>query len=192
MQPTLLTSRFGDALRLALELHARQLRKGTTIPYVAHLLSVAALVLEHGGDEDQAIAGLLHDAVEDQGGRPTLERIRGLFGDRVAAIVEGCSDADAIPKPPWLERKQRYLAHLAAAPPEVLLVSSADKLHNARAILADLRREGESVFGRFNGGREGTVWYYRALTEAYRAAGVGFLAEELERVVGEIERLAAG
>ena len=182
--------RFQEALQFATTLHANQLRKGRQVPYVAHLLSVAALVLEDGGDEDQAIAGLLHDAVEDQGGQPTLSEIRRRFGDKVAFIVEGCTDADTIPKPPWRERKERYIAHVRSAPPEVLRVSAADKLHNARAVLADFRDSGPSVWGRFNGARDGTLWYYRSLTDLFREAGVGPLAEELHRVVSELERLA--
>ena len=186
----LLGSRFEEALLYAIRLHARQRRKGTSIPYAAHLLAVSAIVLEDGGDEDQAIAALLHDAVEDQGGRPVLEQIRSRFGDRVAAIVEGCTDAEVIPKPPWRERKERYVAHVRQASPDVRRVSAADKLHNARAILTDLRRHGGTLWSRFSGGREGVLWYYRALVSAYQAAGSGPLAEELDRVVGEIERLA--
>ncbi len=185
-----LTARFEEALVYATQLHARQKRKGTHIPYVAHLLSVAALVLEDGGDEDEAIAALLHDAVEDQGGRATLEEIRRRFGERVAAIVEACSDADTIPKPPWRARKERYLEHLHQAPADVRRISAADKLHNARAILADLRSSGEKVWERFTGGKDGTLWYYRKLVSAYREAGTNPIVEELDLVVSEIERLA--
>lgn len=185
-----LTDRFQQALQHAAGLHERQWRKGTRIPYVSHLLSVCALVLENGGDEDEAIAALLHDAVEDQGGRPTLDDIRRRFGEKVARIVDGCTDADTIPKPPWRERKERYIEHIRRAPPEVVRVSAADKLHNARCILADLRTQGNAVWGRFTADREGVLWYYRTLTEAYLAAGVGFLAEELNRTVSEIESLA--
>ncbi len=186
----LLAARFEEALQYAVRLHARQLRKGTRVPYAAHLLAVAALVLEDGGSEDEAIAALLHDAVEDQGGDATRQELRRRFGDNVARIVDGCTDAEVIPKPPWLERKKRYLAHLPEAPPDVLRVSAADKLHNARALLADLRRQGHDVWAKFNGGREGTLWYYRRLIEAYRLAGPSLLAEELARVVAELERLA--
>ncbi|HEY3121994.1 MAG TPA: HD domain-containing protein [Vicinamibacteria bacterium] len=188
---SLLGARFEEALQYATRLHASQKRKGTEVPYVSHLLSVAALVLEEGGGEDDAIAALLHDAVEDQGGRPTLEEIRRRFGDRVAHIVEGCTDAETVPKPPWRERKERYVAHLRHAAPDVLRVSMADKLHNARAILADLRRHGDVLWGRFTADRAGVLWYYRSLVTAYQQAGGGFLAEELDRVVTEIERLAA-
>ena len=183
----LLTERFRAALDYAARLHERQVRKGSGVPYLSHLLSVSALVLEDGGDEDEAIAGLLHDAVEDQGGRATLQEIRRRFGDRVARLVEGCTDADSVPKPPWRERKERYVAHIAQAPADVRRVSSADKVHNARSILADLRRSGDSVWSRFTADRSSVLWYYRALTEAFRAAGGGFLAEELARVVAEIE-----
>jgi (p)ppGpp synthase/HD superfamily hydrolase len=185
-----LTARFEEALVYAAQLHARQLRKGTTIPYISHLLAVTALVLENGGDEDEAIAALLHDAVEDQGGAGTREEIRRRFGDTVASIVNDCSDTDIIPKPPWRERKERYIAHLREATPSVRLISAADKLHNARAILSDYRQSGESVWHRFNGGKAGTLWYYRAVTDALRARAETPLVDELDRVVTEIEQLA--
>lgn len=142
---TELTPRFEAALVYASQVHAGQKRKGTEIPYIAHLLSVAGIVLEEDGDEDEAIAALLHDAVEDQGGQARLEDIGSRFGDRVAEIVEGCTDADTIPKPEWQERKERHLAHLRGASSSVLEVSAADKLHNARAILAGYRIHGESA-----------------------------------------------
>lgn len=188
------TARFEEALVYAARLHAAQTRKGSGIPYVAHLLSVAALVLEDGGGEDEAIAGLLHDAIEDQGGAPTREEIRRRFGARVADIVDGCTDAETMPKPPWRERKERYLVHLRHAPAEVRRVSAADKLHNARAILADFRAHGEALWDRFSGGRAGTLWYYRTLVTTYQeaASGPSPLVEELDRVVTELERVAAG
>ena len=186
------SARFEEALVYATQLHAAQRRKGSDIPYVAHLLAVAAIVLEDGGGEDEAIAGLLHDAVEDQGGAPTRAEIRRRFGDRVTAIVDGCTDADTVPKPPWRARKERYVAHVKEAPADVRRVSAADKLHNARAILADYRAHGEALWSRFNGGREGTLWYYRALIGAYREAATepSGLLDELERVVSELERVA--
>ncbi|MBZ5515388.1 MAG: HD domain-containing protein [Acidobacteriia bacterium] len=187
-----LTSRFEDALRYAARLHAEQFRKGTEIPYVAHLLSAASIALQHGADEEEAIAALLHDAVEDQGGAATREEIRRRFGDRVVAIVDGCTDSDVTPKPPWKERKQAYLAHISAASPSVQLISASDKLDNARAILADYRSLGESLWTRFHGGRDGTLWYYRSLVEAFRKAGSNALVEELDRVVRQIEDLAGG
>jgi (p)ppGpp synthase/HD superfamily hydrolase len=185
----ILGERFEQALVYATRLHATQRRKGTEIPYVSHLLAVAGLVLEDGGDEDQAIAALLHDAIEDQGGAPVREEIRRRFGDRVTAIVDGCTDAETIPKPPWRERKEHYIAHVRQATPEVLRVSTADKVHNARAILADVRRHGNATWSRFTGGRDGSLWYYRTLVETYRAAGGGALADELDRIVTELERI---
>jgi (p)ppGpp synthase/HD superfamily hydrolase len=185
-----LSKKFEMALALAARLHTKQLRKGTSVPYVAHLLGVASLVLENGGDEDEAIAALLHDAVEDQGGARTLETIRRRFGNRVAEIVLGCTDADTTPKPPWRERKEAYLKHLRTAPASVRLVSAADKLNNARAILADYRTCGEKLWKRFNGGREGTLWYYRALANVFNKKGPQRLAGELERAVTELEALA--
>lgn len=187
--PTL-TERFEEALVFATRLHAKQERKGTEIPYVSHLLAVASLALEHGATEDEAIAALLHDAVEDQGGDAARQEIRRRFGDEVAAIVDGCTDAEVVPKPPWRARKEAYVAHVATAPPSVRLVSMADKLHNARAILTDYRVHGESLWDRFSGGRDGTLWYYRALVDAYREGGPSPLADEIDRVVSELERLA--
>jgi (p)ppGpp synthase/HD superfamily hydrolase len=191
----ILSQRFEDALAYAARLHAKQIRKGTTIPYVSHLLSVAGIVLEHGGNEVEAIAALLHDAIEDQGGAETREEIRHRFGDAVVSIVDGCTDAEVIPKPPWKERKEQYIAHLSHASPSILLVSAADKLHNGRAILGDYRALGENLWDRFNGGKEGTLWYYKSLVDAFKQAAAGTalgpLIEELERVVGEIEKLSA-
>jgi GTP pyrophosphokinase len=185
-----MSERFREALVYASYLHARQLRKGAGIPYIAHLLAVAAIVLEAGGSEDEAIAALLHDAVEDQGGALVLRSIRERFGEPVADIVLGCTDADVFPKPEWRARKEAYIAHLATATPAVLLVSSADKLHNARAILADYRVHGESTWDRFHGGRGGTLWYYRSLVDAFRSVGSSCIVEELARVVDELEMLA--
>lgn len=186
----MLSPRFDDALVYASRLHAGQARKGSAIPYVAHLLAVTAIVLEHGGSEDEAIAALLHDAVEDQGGPATRAEISRRFGESVALIVDGCTDTDIEPKPPWRERKEAYIAHVATASPSVRLVSAADKLHNARAILADYQQLGESLWDRFRGGRDGTLWYYRALTDAFAAAGTSPLVEELDRTVTELERLS--
>ena len=180
-----------DAAGFALSVHADQLRKGTDTPYISHLLAVAGLVLEFGGDEDQAIAGLLHDAVEDQGAH-LLPLIAERFGSRVAAIVEGCTDADTIPKPPWRARKEAYVAHLEHAPPAVLLVSCADKVHNARAICTDLRTHDAALFTRFTGGQDGTLWYYRALSEVFTRRLPGPLAAELHDLVATMERRAAG
>ena len=186
-----ISDRFEEALILAVRLHADQTRKGTDIPYVAHLLAVASIVLEHGASEDEAIAALLHDAAEDQGGRATLEKVRDGFGDSVAEIVAGCTDSWTIPRPPWRKRKETYIAHLRGASASVRLVSAADKLHNARTILADYRVLGESLWSRFNGRREGTLWYYRSLIEVLRDTGPASIVEELDRVASEIERLAS-
>lgn len=187
-----ISKRFGDAFSYALELHGRQIRKGTSIPYIAHLMSVTALVIENGGDEDLAIAALLHDAVEDQGGIETLEVIQSRFGERVARIVFECSDALVTPKPPWRERKKEYLTHLETVGDDTRLVSLADKLHNARSILADLEQLGQAVWERFNGGKAGTLWYYRTLANFFLKHMVNSqLAHELNRVVQDIERLAA-
>jgi (p)ppGpp synthase/HD superfamily hydrolase len=190
-----MSPRFHEALTYAAELHAKQLRKASNIPYVAHLLGVTAIVLEHGAEEDEAIAALLHDAVEDQGGQATAAEIRRRFGDRVIDIVLGCTDADTIPKPPWRERKERYIAHLDNASPSILLVSAADKLHNASSIVVDYRRLGDEIWDRFNGGREGTLWYYRTLADKFNQFAKeqrmsNDLADELERTVRELEALA--
>ena len=185
--------RFEEALQYAARTHAHQRRKGTSIPYITHLLAVAAIVGEHDGTETEVIAALLHDAVEDQGGASRLREIRERFGEEVAAIVQQCSDTDQTPKPPWRERKEAYIGHLAAASPLARLVSAADKLHNARAILADYRKHGDALWSRFNNrGRDDTLWYYRELVRAYKAAGTNPIVEELDRVVGELDRLVAG
>jgi (p)ppGpp synthase/HD superfamily hydrolase len=189
-----LTWRFDTALQFASGLHHQQPRKGVPIPYIAHLMSVCSLVLEAGGDEDQAIAALLHDAVEDQGGLPTLETIRHLFGKRVANIVKSCSDStvsDPTKKLPWRERKEKYLAHLRSAKADALLVTTADKLHNARAILSDYRELREELWLRFNAPKEDQLWFYGALVETLRqTTAPKVLAGELERVVKELKQLA--
>ena len=182
--------RFNEAFLFAAEKHASQTRKRTDVPYISHLMSVASLVLEAGGGEDQGVAALLHDVVEDCGGHPVLEEIRRRFGDRVANIVEGCTDAYTIPKPPWKQRKLDYLEVLRRADEDVRLVSAADKLHNVRSILADYRREGDSVWERFSGRRDGTLWYYRAVLAVLRQGKPNRLVDELERVVTELETLA--
>jgi (p)ppGpp synthase/HD superfamily hydrolase len=188
--------RYDDAMGFAAELHRDQFRKGGRVPYLSHLLATSALVMEYGGDEDQVIAALLHDAIEDQGhrydgGTAALRReIRRRYGPAVLAIVEACSDADTHPKPPWRARKERYIDHLATAPLPVLRVSCADKLHNARCILADYRQIGDALWERFHADRDQVLWYYRALADAFRAgaAPVG-LVDELEHAVSEVERL---
>jgi GTP pyrophosphokinase len=182
-----LTDRFKDALWMATDLHADQRRKGSGIPYVAHLLGVASLVLEYGGNEDETIAALLHDAVEDQGGKPTRQMIAEKFGETVAQIVDGCTDADTMPKPPWRERKEAYIAHIASAPPSVRLVSACDKLYNVRTILADYRRVGDEIWERFKGGKkDGSLWYYQALVTEFKNTGNHPVYDELERTVNEL------
>lgn len=184
---TVLSDRFGAALMFAERSHRQQTRKGSGIPYIAHLLAVTALVLEYGGTEDQAIAALLHDAVEDQGGLEMAEEIRHRFGDAVAAIVCACTDSVVTPKPPWRARKEAYLAGIPAKPSAAILVILADKTHNATAIAEDRRVVGAAIWDRFTGGRTGTLWYYRALADALAARAPGPLADRLQRVVAELE-----
>ena len=188
----MLGERFERALVFAHQMHREQCRKGTPRPYISHLLGVAAIVLQHDGDEDQAIAALLHDVVEDCGGAPRLEEIREKFGGRVAHIVEGCTDSLETPRPEHGERKKKYLERLRGESSEIRLVSAADKLYNAREVLMDLRSDGDAVFTRFKGGREGTLRYYRNLVEAFRQGQPvpPALVDELERVVSELETLA--
>ncbi len=187
----MLTERIGRALALAVEAHDGQKRKGTDIPYLAHPMGVASKALDHGADEDQAIAALLHDAVED-GGQHFAEIIREQFGDRVADIVEGCTDgvpdASGI-KEAWLPRKQRYIAHLRQSPEDVLLVSGSDKLHNARAIVEDLLNIGRSVFDRFTATPEQTIWYYEALSEIFTERGTP-IAKPLADTVNRMKQLS--
>lgn len=186
----MLTERFERALVFAAHLHRDQRRKGSGVPYVSHLLAVCELTLEYGGDEDDAIAALLHDAIEDQGGPAARAEILLEFGERVTEIVDGCTDTDQTPKPRWRARKEAYIAHVEVASPSVRLVSACDKLHNARSLVKDYRVFGEELWGRFTGGREGTLWYYRAMINALRANGSSEVVEELDRVVTELERLA--
>ena len=186
----LMTDRFAKAMTFAADLHRNQVRKGSGVPYIAHLMSVAALALEHSANEDEAIAALLHDAIEDQGGDVTRQEIRSRFGNAVTEIVNGLTDSDVQPKPPWRERKEVYIAHLGSASPSVLLISVCDKLHNATSILRDYRRIGEDLWSRFRGGKEGTLWYYRALVTTYQRCYPSPLVEELDKVVTELETLA--
>lgn len=183
----MLSSRFTDAFAFAAELHATQVRKGTSVPYLAHLMAVSSLALEHGATEDEAIAALLHDAIEDQGGAVARNAIRSRFGDAVTAIVDGCTDADTTPKPPWQARKQAYIDHLATAPASVRLVSACDKLHNCRSILTDYRTHGDALWDRFKGGKAGTLWYYRSLVQQFQRFGSTPLINELAQVVSELE-----
>ncbi len=183
----MLSERFEEALLFATRRHAGQVRKGTDVPYVSHLLSVCALVIEAGGDEDAAIGALLHDAVEDQ--KATLDEVRERFGAVVAAIVDQCSDTDEVPKPPWRARKEAFIASLAGMSAPARLVATADKTHNVRSILADYRRDGESVWEKFNGGREGSLWYYRAVCDALAVPG-SRLGDLLRAAVDELETCA--
>lgn len=186
-----LSPRFNDAFEYAADLHAGQFKKGKSVPYIAHLMGVAAYVMEEGGDEDQAIGALLHDAIEDhpRDGR-TRSEIEDRFGKRVLEIVEGCSDTDQDPKPPWRQRKEEYLAKLPDEPADVRLVSLADKLYNARSILADHARVGPSVWDRFNASREETLWYYRELVNLFSRTNPGHLSNELRRTVSALAELS--
>ena len=188
-KPLIFSKRFISALGYTASIHALQIRKRTERPYIGHLLGVTSIVIEYGGDEDMAIAALLHDAVEDQGGLPRLREIRKKFGKRVAHIVDGCTDAYTEPKAPWLDRKREYIARVAGEDQEVRLVSAADKLSNARETLHELRVHGDAVFERFAGKKIGTLWYYRELITAFRCAGSNPLVEELDRIVTELESL---
>jgi len=186
----ILTKRFLDAVEYAFYLHAGQKRKGTKTPFLSHLMGVSSLVLEHGGTEDEAIAALLHDAIEDQGGKDTLEAIHTLFGSKVATIVNGCTDAFDIPKPPWKQRRKKYLKHLRKTRNKsVRLVAASDKLHNARAILADYRQQKEKLWKRFNAGKDEQLWYYGELVKVFRRKGPRSLAAELDSVVAELKEL---
>jgi len=186
-----LSGRFHEALVYATELHADQRRKISGVPYVSHLLRVAGIAIGHGADEDEAIAALLHDAVEDQGGARVREEIRRRFGDRVVEIIDGCTDSDQQPKPPWRDRKKAYLARLKRASPSVRLVSGSDKLDNSRSVLISYRWLGESLWEKFAGGRDGLLWYYRSVVEILKEAGTSPLVDELDRVVSELERTVA-
>jgi (p)ppGpp synthase/HD superfamily hydrolase len=190
MTANLLTDRFEEALIFAARLHTGQMRKRSNIPYIAHLLGVTSLVLEDGGTEDEAIAALLHDAVEDQGGLKTLEEIRLRFGELVADIVMAVSDSHTEPKPPWRERKEAYISSMREASPSAIRVSLADKVYNARSTLQDLRFEGETAWLKFNGGKDGTLWYYEQLIQAFEIHGSNPLLSELIRTVDQIRKLA--
>ena len=191
-QSAAFTLRFAEALQAATLLHAGQHRKGTNIPYISHLLGVAAFAMYYGADEEEAIGALLHDAIEDAPEPLEADGVRRYihfrFGERVLQIVEGCTDSDVNPKPPWLERKKAYLAKVENEPPSVLLVSACDKLHNASSILTDHRRIGDQVWARFKASKEGVIGYYRGLVQAFQRTGHhDELVRELDRVVTEIE-----
>lgn len=186
----LLDDRFEAALVMAYRLHRSQVRKGSPVPYVAHLLSVAALVLEDGGDEDEAIAALLHDAVEDQGGSVTRELVRVTFGDRVCEIIDGCTESMVQPKPPWKERKLLHLEKVVTASVSVRRVTMADKLHNIRSLLADYERFGEKLWARFGGGKAGTIWYYQEMVKRLQVGESVGMMRSLSEAVGRLEGLS--
>ena len=186
----LTTDRFASAMAYAYQVHSGQRRKGTGIPYIAHILGVTAIAMEYGADEDQSIGALLHDAAEDGGGEATLAEIRARFGDIVAEIVLGCSDSlveDPEDKLPWQERKENYLAHLESASQSVCLVSAADKLHNVRSIIRDYHEHGEAIWDRFQGSREGTLWYYETVADTlirrYRSQLTRDLQDEVDKLL---------
>jgi (p)ppGpp synthase/HD superfamily hydrolase len=183
----LLSEQFERALLYAHELHGDQYRKGTPVPYMAHLMGVASLVLEYGGDEEQVIAALLHDAIEDCGERTSYEAIHQRFGERVTEIVRACTDTDATPKPPWRARKEAYVARVTHESADARLVSAADKLYNVRTVLKDYRLTGPAVWQRFTGDPADVLWYYRALVDAFRQAGSHPVVDELDRAVTQLE-----
>ena len=183
----ILTHRFDKALGYASEVHRLHLRKGTDIPYLSHLMGVSSLVLEYGGDEDQAIAGLLHDAMEDAGGDRRLQHIQMEFGDDVATLVADCTDSWAEPKPEWHPRKMAYIASMAHKPERSLIVSLADKTHNARAIVSDLNAIGDELWNRFTASKAETIWYYRSMADIFEQR-LGNISHELGRCVQSMQR----
>ena len=192
-----LSIRFDHALLFAAQVHRNQGRKKSGVPYISHLLGVAAIVLDYGGDEDMGIAALLHDAAEDHGGKAMLAVISQMFGPRVAKIVDGCTDSygdEGKNKPKWYPRKLRYIRRMRHEDADTRFVSAADKLYNARAILRDVRQYGDSAFGSFSAPKAKVLWYYRSLVREYRAAGVTHqlkpLLDDYDRVVTELEHLA--
>ncbi len=189
MKTMQLSPRFDEALTFTSELHRQQMRKGSGVPYLSHLLGVCSSVLEYGGDEDCAIAALLHDAIEDQGGKATRDKIYEKFGSTVTAIVEACTDADQTPKPPWRERKEAFIARIPQMSDQATLVCAADKLYNARSIVKDYRIVGEEIWERFTGKKEGTLWYYRALVSAFHQRQMTPILEELTAIVEQLETL---
>jgi len=188
-KPPHLGPRLQKAFRYAAEKHAGQTRKQTAVPYLSHLMAVTSLVLEGGGDEEMAIAALLHDVVEDCGGAPRLREVQKMFGTRVAKIVEGCTDSFSDPKLPWVVRKEEYLKRLKHEDSETRLVSASDKLHNVRTVITDYRQYGESIWKRFSGGREGTLWYYRALNDEFQRRKPNRITRELALAVAELQKM---
>lgn len=193
----LLSPRFALALQFANQIHATQVRKGLGAPYISHLMAVSALVLEYGGDEDQAIAALLHDAAEDCGGRPMLETVRVMFGEEVASIVECCTDTFESPKPAWRPRKEAYIARMRTEPPSARLVVTADKLHNLANTIRDIRAQGPAAWcaamaSSANGSAEKQMWYYQGCRDALATGWTHPLIREFSRAVDELERLLGG
>ena len=189
----MMSERFAEAVAMANELHSGQFRKGTKIPYISHPLIVAGTVLQNGGDEDEAIAAVLHDTVEDCGGKPVMEKIRQRFGEKIAGLVSGCTETDVQPKPPWRERKERYIQNIKSASPSVRLISCADKLHNAASILSEYKKVGAKVWDRFKGDKSETLWFYSAMVSALRAAGEDRpILDELEATVKALRSLGEG
>lgn len=186
----LLSDHFEQALIYATRLHSNQVRKGSNVPYISHLLGVTALVLEDGGSEEEAIAALLHDAIEDQGGDKIRQEIKAKFGEIVAEIVEGCTESDTEPKPAWRERKLATIKKFRLVTPQVRRVILADKLHNARSILRHWYRIGDAIWERFKTGKAGTLWYFRSIVKVDRDNGSSYLGEELTRVIAELEKIS--
>jgi (p)ppGpp synthase/HD superfamily hydrolase len=185
-----LTDKFDRALQYVSVVHAGQNRKRSEVPLMAHLIGVASIAMEYGATEDEAVGALLHDCVGEAGGAGRLEDIKHRFGEIVANIVDGCTDIRTSPKPPWRARKAAFIARLPHASASVRLVSASDKLCNARTILQDLRLKGNAAWEPLPGGKDGTLWYYRCLVQAFRTAGMNALVEELDRTVAQIEQLA--
>jgi (p)ppGpp synthase/HD superfamily hydrolase len=188
------SERFASAMVYAHQVHQGQRRKGTGIPYIAHVLGVAAIAMEYGADEDEAIGALLHDAAEDGGGEATLAEIRARFGDAVGDIVLGCSDSlveDPEDKLPWRDRKENYIAHLENASQSVCLVSAADKLHNVRSIIRDYHQHGDDIWVRFHGQRDGTLWYYETVAHTLVRRYYSQLTRDLQNAVDELLRITA-
>jgi (p)ppGpp synthase/HD superfamily hydrolase len=185
-----LSSKFTKALAYASRVHGGKLRKKTKIPDIGHILGVTAIALEYGANETEAIAALLHDAVEDAGGEKRLRDIQRKFGGAVAKIVDGCTDSYAEPKPPWLDRKQKYVGHVRSASASTKLVSASDKLQNVRSLLRNYREDGSKLWRRYSSGKEGALWYYRALVKAFTGKRIQPLVRELDRVLTELESMA--
>ena len=186
----MMSERFVDAVGFANKLHGDQLRKGTNVPYISHLLIVSGIVLQHGGGEDEAIAALLHDTVEDCGGKPVMVEIRQRFGNKIAELVDGCTETDIQPKPPWRERKERYLESIRSANPSVRLISCADKIHNASSIISEYRKVGEQVWDRFKANKTETLWFYTSMVNAMQASRENrSILEELVIIVEDLKEL---